>query len=334
MKDLGWLRANVIVTFFLSITLLACANNDLAPSDPEPPEPQAVKWEKLDVETDGWDFWYTAVFGRDVQGKIYVAPVRWLLYSESNGGTWTKTSLQASCISILTIGVKFIYVGTWNSVFRSTDGGISWHWGELPINVVQALAVDSTGILYAGGESAGPTEIYKSLDSGRTWTRTPSGRLYTRALAATRDGLIIAATMGGLFVSSDQANSWRKLDHILTDTGFKTVAINKKGYIFAGTCGVVIRSTDNGINWESVLEFGGPICVTTKSIIVDSLDRIYIAAASSNTEYSSRGVFCSKDDGQTWLNLRFSGHPVAIGLGNNGFILAAGLYGLYRAKVN
>jgi uncharacterized protein (TIGR03437 family) len=66
-----------------------------------------------------------------------------------------------------------IYIATTSGVFKSTDGSVSWSQIGLGLEdvVVRQVAVDPTtpGGLYASTAGAG---VYRSLDSGASWTPT------------------------------------------------------------------------------------------------------------------------------------------------------------------
>ena len=138
------------------------------------------------------------------------------LHRSTDGGVhWTtlNDSLEASAIVIDrkgTIYTDFDLVD-WNNVYnsghhilRSTDNGDSWSASPLRItghSMVDCLAIDSAGTIYAGTRYGG---IFRSTDEGASWNPFNSGltNLQINSIAVTPAGYIVVATVdNGIFRS-------------------------------------------------------------------------------------------------------------------------------------
>jgi photosystem II stability/assembly factor-like uncharacterized protein len=120
-----------------------------------------------------------------------------------------------------------IWVGTDSGLIqRTTDGGKTWRdvtpkglpaWSKVATLDVSAI---EPGVVYAAVDSHrlddfGP-HLYRTRDSGRTWTAITTGlpaTHYTTVVRAdpTRKGLLYAGTLGGAFVSFDDGSQWQPL---------------------------------------------------------------------------------------------------------------------------
>ncbi len=173
--------------------------------------------------------------------------------------------------------------GVAGGVWKSTDSGASWQpKGDLLVNIaVNSLIQDpkQDNILYAGtgegffnGDAVRGQGIFKSTDSGETWSQLASTDnpdfFYVQKLAATRHKntqRIYAATRTGLFRSSDAGATWTKVIDATGVNGCMDLALQQHQededpkYVFA-SCGTFAQATvwravdtDQLQVWEPVL---------------------------------------------------------------------------------
>ena len=108
------------------------------------------------------------------------------LSPQENGARIGAVAVQPGNSNIVLAAVSFFDNGTRGGIFRSTDGGVTW--AQVASGPVGAAGTDvvfeptvvagTTAIVYAAmGEAAGDTAngIYKSTDSGATWTKLAGG---------------------------------------------------------------------------------------------------------------------------------------------------------------
>jgi photosystem II stability/assembly factor-like uncharacterized protein len=202
-----------------------------------------------------------------------------------------------------------VFAGTNGGVFRSTNEGNTW----TPLNagltnsLVQALAINATGDIFAGTVGSG---VFRLNNNDNQWQKLNTGMADTVfALAFDPSTRSIFAGTGnrGVLRSTDNGNSWTLTSAGLLDKDVRALAINDSGHVFAGTLfpviglgalGRVFRSTDNGNSWKQVLltenivnalaiNFAGDIFAGTAGFVADK-----------------RAVFRSMDNGNIWKPLQ------------------------------
>ena len=172
-----------------------------------------------------------------------------------------------------------VYLGTWDGLFRSIDGGDSWQEVDQGLTDTRVIAVvlsssfasDNTLFVAARNKNGdtGPS-LFRSTDRGDTWSQVTQnlgvswGRWVTTRLVLSpsfaSDGTLYAATMGGLLRSTDRGNTWQKVysyDEVLEGNFEPWVVIspnyaNDETIFTSKVCGGVFRSTDRGDSWEEI----------------------------------------------------------------------------------
>jgi photosystem II stability/assembly factor-like uncharacterized protein len=260
----------------------------------------------------------------DRDGALYAGLDPYGLYRTADGGDhWTPVNFGAA-ITGLSAGVgarSLLYVVGARGVYRSRDGGDSWvdATGEIIGSGIPTVATDPTmpGAVYAGTFfDSSPTfgewdpedgrwmppeglgfGVFRSLDRGKTWSRTslPAGTLEAMAIDE-RSGSIYALVWGSLFKSADHGVTWRQLPPA---PEIKTIAIDSvHSRLYAGTWSAGIqRSEDDGHSWRPMNE-GLPRdewgLVTSLAIDPGDPGVLYAATVSS-------GVYKSVDGGGRWF---------------------------------
>jgi ligand-binding sensor domain-containing protein len=176
--------------------------------------------------------------------------------STDNGDNWTKINTGLTNIDVYALVINkangHIWAGTASGeVFRSTNNGGNW----TPVNTfpsnkaARSFAINSRGYIFAGTDSNG---VFLSTDDGFSWTAVKTGlpeNTIVRSLAINLNDDIFAATDGdGTFRSKTSGANWEPLNTGSMNKYVRSLVINSKGVIFAGTQGVYY-STDNGVSW-------------------------------------------------------------------------------------
>ncbi len=80
--------------------------------------------------------------------------------------------LPGSRITALAASGQWVWAGTNDGLWRSSDGGATWSAANtgLSTRCVRALALCAADVLLAGTE---PAEVFSSRDGGETWTPAP-----------------------------------------------------------------------------------------------------------------------------------------------------------------
>lgn len=255
------------------------------------------------------------------------------LYRSVNGGAdWSKMTTGAVGGNLRCINCEpddTIWIGTAASgIGRSIDGGNSWSFftSGLTATHVPSLTRDAHGTLYAAVLQMG---LFKSSDDGRSWTKVPvddqvfdDGILQVKSIPS--GGLMVSSFPKGVFVSRDYSQ-WDAFG-----AGPETINLVKLAasdlYFYAGAQnGKLFRSPSTAGEW-------GEIGTTINASYLYSLD------ARGNEVYicTNKGVFHSKDHGETWQSVNIDGstseYYFSVVFHPNGDVFIGGNRGVYRSS--
>jgi photosystem II stability/assembly factor-like uncharacterized protein len=164
----------------------------------------------------------------------------------------------------------------------STDGGNHWQASNagLPVGAVTHILVDPSSpagnrTLYACAFGRG---VYKSTDSGKSWTQKSVG------------------------IEGEEPFAWRMT---LSQDGtlYLVVARRSEGKDYSASgAGALYRSTDKAEHWEPVVLPSGVTGPTGLEIDPRDAHRLYLTAWGQEGEDADRngGVYFSEDGGKTW----------------------------------
>jgi photosystem II stability/assembly factor-like uncharacterized protein len=229
--------------------------------------------------------------------------------------------LPLNGISVFDIEFKAdgtVYIGTLDSVRRSTDGGVSWTSLDLGIGAndqVFDVALDPSNplIIWAGIADAGgfqPVNVMRSTDNGGTWSnRTPplAVPISCRGIAVDpTDSNTAIAVFGGDFgggqvwTTTDGGDSWTNRSAGLPDNPMQAVVYDGSrllvggGQLFGSENVGLYRSTDLGATWTPLHDGTWPVLVVG-GIAVDPNDAQTILVATDGS-----GVNRTTDGGGSW----------------------------------
>jgi len=236
--------------------------------------------------------------------------------------------------------LEYYFGATGGGVWKTTDGGVTWQPvsdGFFKTSSPGALAVSESNpdVVFAG---MGETElrgniiqgdgVYKSIDAGRTWTKT--GLDATQAIARIRihptdPNRVFVAAFGnpygpnpdrGVFRSQDGGTTWTKVLFRNDKVGASDLVFDPKNpdilyaalweayrtpfsLVDGGTGGGLFKSIDGGTTWRELTGNPG----LPKSNV---LGKITIAVGGDSNrlyamvEAKDGGLFRSDDGGATW----------------------------------
>ena len=242
------------------------------------------------------------------------------LYRSSDGGnTWSEVP---ALDGISVFDIEFApdgttYIGTQDSVRKSTDSGLTWATLNLGIGLndqVFDVAIDPSNpsILWVGVADAAasqPVNAMRSTDGGATWTnRTPPhAPMSGRGIAVDpNDSNTVIAVFGGDFgggeawVTTDGGDSWTDRSAGLPGNPLNAVVYDGTrllvggGLLFGSQFVGLYESPDLGVTWTPLHDGTWPILVV-EDIAVDPSDaaRIFVAI-------DGGGVNRTTDGGATW----------------------------------
>ena len=207
------------------------------------------------------------LFDTRTESTVYATGGNTVYQSTDSGSTWRVRGTFAGG----TIG-KLAMVGndqhnllatSTSGVIASADAGLTWNQLSLDGIAVTSIATAAMQPLlaYAGVRGSG---VFRSDDGGRTWSARTNGYPYMDTLAISidpSDPEIVVA--GGILLNANDGYS---------------------------SDGVVIRTTDGGQNWQTVVQGRGDVWNIRRCMADPSV--VYAAA--------NMGVVRSADYGKTW----------------------------------
>jgi photosystem II stability/assembly factor-like uncharacterized protein len=178
--------------------------------------------------------------------------------STNNGATWATTGELLNVHVIVVSGSKVFAGhghcgrgGCWGGIRLTTNNGFSWtelDTEEFLYMGVWDISLYPTGKgetnIFAGTWGGG---VFRSADSGRSWTASSSGlpNGYVSALAVSGTRLF-ASTDSGVYVSTNTGANWTPANTPFLS--FSTI-FQTDSYLLAGTDNGVSLSTNNGVDW-------------------------------------------------------------------------------------
>ncbi len=239
------------------------------------------------------------------------SPSQHALFSSASAHAWKfqwRADKDLYDIQALTSQIIFI-VGDGGSIYKSENGGETWHYTTLGDNVsLRAVAFGSPRIGWVVGKGG---IIYRTENGGITWKRQVSGQrrdlLDIWAFDA-EHALIVGA--GGLILHTQNGGaSWEVTP---SATGQSLLAVwfdGNKGWA-VGSGGTIVRTQDGGNTWELVRSGGSAL----RDVAFASGGERGMAVGDSGL------VLLSEDGGTTWTPLASGTSVVLQGVtfGNDG----------------
>lgn len=264
-----------------------------------------------------------------------------ILFSDDQGKTWTQARVPTR--QLLT-GVFFVddkrgwAVGHDAQILASSDGGATWSKQfedlsrEAPLLDVRFL--DPQHGFAVGAYGA----LLETLDGGQHWQDIAErldnpDQLHLNGITQVKDaGLFIVGEQGSMFRSSDNGQSWTKVQGPYEGSLFGVIGTAQPNTLLAyGLRGNLFRSSDFGDSWQPIalkaergpLEFG-----LASATLLEDGSLVLVGNGGS--------VLRSHDDGQTF-SVRNRADRIALsgvsGLGVGGLLLV-GQGGVHLASAD
>jgi photosystem II stability/assembly factor-like uncharacterized protein len=185
------------------------------------------------------------------------------------------------CLAFPTDRTKHVFAGTDDGLLVSKDGGDHWstNLNGLPnprggkpggatisgIDFERGNPSRMYVIFYTNPGVGFPGGVYRSTDSGESWTPANNGldttdfepheaqlrknNGYAIATHPTESGVVLVGTMVGIYRSSDAATSWQKVSDLKGAEAF-VFDPRDPNAVYAGGRGFLSRSGDGGRSWQ------------------------------------------------------------------------------------
>lgn len=176
----------------------------------------------------------------------------------------------------------------------STDAPSAGGLSELSTASIQALAISSNGVMYAGSFGHG---VFRTHDRGATWSRVGDGVTdpFILSVMATKQGILYVGTFrGGVFRSRDQGDTWESVNGGLKRLEVKAL-MSVEREVYAGTGDGVYRLQGDGDHWR-------PVTTGLDDVLVHSLARAADGTLFAGT--SGKGIFRLAPRSSGWVRVR------------------------------
>ncbi|MBK9249006.1 MAG: hypothetical protein IPM69_13050 [Ignavibacteria bacterium] len=254
-----------------------------------------------------------------------------------NGSTWISepTSLKNIDFKTMTVISSTLFVRTGSDgVFRSTDYGNTWT--TIPIGIYKTCSflkacgttLFSDQFFWRDGLPGGFRDHYvkrRSIDNGNTWTTInfPDTTVRFKSIVNCATSLFALTNNNEVYRSNDNGDTWTKLILKSGDTYINVANFHVVGTtIFAGSGGILYRSTDIGETWLA----------SKRNIDISSLG---VSGTSLFAFSWSNGAFRSTDAGENWTNnisgLSYDIYDIVV---NRSTLFASYYYGVLRSTDN
>jgi len=282
--------------------------------------------------------------------------------SSDEGESWelSNTGMENGYVRCIVSYETFIFAGTHNGVYKSSNNGASWV--QVGLEDLDTYCLTKRGTyVYAATEYG----FYRSSDNGSSWTDAnvglPASTHDLFGLAANAEYLFVSAE-DEFFRSSDKGETW---SHSLHSGMGNKIAIAAFGaIILAGEyppwderhMGTPLsRSEDNGTTWQDIDMGLGVGCfvggqthilaggegvwrssdkgLTWERAGLDETDIGCLAFAEPYVFAGGPSVYVSGDDGSSWLDFGLAEYRVCCFAVAGDYLFAGSPDGVYRASL-
>ncbi|HEY0512481.1 MAG TPA: hypothetical protein VGH73_11285 [Thermoanaerobaculia bacterium] len=215
------------------------------------------------------------------------------LFAGSVDSSWSSFGPGGGAVSSLAVDPRdaaVVYAvagpsGGAGTLFKSTDGGLTWKALTDPGLQFVALDPEHPGTVYAGG-----LVLLRSTNGGRTWTDvTPyvDGPTVITALTVAPGGVVFAGDRLVLLRSTDGGRTWPVVSRDGTDV--RSILVNSADprRVYHTDFNSLYRSDDGGVRWTLAASPNSPLGDTGPAVAPSDPDRLYVLIAGDYRVYRS-----------------------------------------------
>ncbi len=199
-------------------------------------------------------------------------------------------------ITILFILIFSISKSDWKDLEGPKTGNIS----------TQTISFNDELIIISSANN-----VYMSFDDGQTWEKRSQGisteisninsfLIKDDLIYFTAQGSIEPKREGGLYVSTDKGLNWNLVKSEYKDYQFKNLSINNNSDLFLILNSKLLKSTDNGLNWDTLFFTTAIDGADYYELKGDTIITGAMAGRDRQGNLIGSGFMFSSDKGKTW----------------------------------
>jgi photosystem II stability/assembly factor-like uncharacterized protein len=227
--------------------------------------------------------------------------------STNNGNEWSLLSPNYPYNYVYSLFVSLnqtIIASLQDSgIVRTTDDGETWN--TVRIEPASSFVQTTSGEIFCTNVGWSEYGVSKSTDDGQSWNQVNTG-LPDSAVVCIASNLVGELFVGhstGIYRSLNNGDTWDKISNNFGSYSVLNLVYFNGQNLFAGTqFDGVLRSSDNGINWE-LTNYPSDDNLPIKTIFVQNYDNIFVSVESGYGYI----LYKSSDGGLSW-------HPAIDGL--------------------
>ncbi|NTU80628.1 MAG: hypothetical protein HGA45_14835 [Chloroflexales bacterium] len=273
---------------------------------------------------------------------VALAAHPWL--SQAAGRTWVNIGPEGGAVSRLLVVPQtpttiYALVGASDygeTVYRSTDGGLSWIRASAGLRGRQIFDLALDPLTPARLFAATDDGIYRTANGGVSWSWLPGGPSNaTHVAVAPSSPEVVYATSGWIiYRSADTGATWdagTEYSSSLSSAAALAVDPSNANVVYAGTIEGLAKSTDGGATWSPLSQGLSASPLDLRAVVVhpQSPTTLFLTAGGATALYKST------NGGASWTTASSNLPGIPTGLGfhpSQPQILYAGTYsGLYRS---
>ncbi len=239
------------------------------------------------------------------------------VYKSTDGGaTWSATGLNSQLSAGLRIyemvispsNSNVLFAATNNGLMRTTNGGTNWSSVRTGSYSDVKFKPGDANTVYAALYDYYGSQVFKSIDGGTNWTQaTNFSQIQTQlrlGVTPANPNMLAVESSKQLefYVSTNSGGSFTFKSNYPQDEMF-IISPNNANIIYSGSL-VMYKSTDGGVNWTQMTNWGGGTTGGRPEIHADFHNAKY---SPINTNYiyfcNDGGVYRYNESNDVWTDL-------------------------------
>jgi ELWxxDGT repeat protein len=220
--------------------------------------------------------------------------------THDGGITWQElnNNVTGYLIECHYFSVDTIFMVTSSDVKRTVNGGASWTTLPNCPGYSNYCFLDNSHFFYTNDG-----DIYETENGGQTWSLVYTSSEFIYKISYYNEDLIIALGMNVIVTSKDGGNTWSKYEVDSFVTILQAIYyIDENNIIVGGLGGVLLKSTDGGLNWTRIYT-----SIKADIVAMDFFDEMNGISLSSYDGGGSATLHSTSDGGITWMPFYFWG---------------------------